>query len=50
MYSICLVSFINLFELFHAFICPNNIGNLFNNLFGVKIFNTVPVNFSFSRI
>ena len=33
----------NLLELFPAFICANNIGNLVNSLFGVGIFNPVPV-------
>ena len=31
--------FFNLFKLFPALICANNIGSLVNNLFGVKIFN-----------
>ena len=39
-YNICLISFFKLFELFPAFICANNIGNLVNNLPGVKIFNS----------
>ena len=37
----------NLFELFPAFICGNNIGSLVNNLLGVKIFNPVHVVFLF---
>ena len=32
-----------MFELFPNFICANNIGSLVNSLFGVKIFNPVPV-------
>ena len=32
----------NLYELFKAFICGNNIGSLVNSLFGVKTFNPVP--------
>ena len=37
-----LISFFNLYELFPAFICANNIGSLVNNLFGVKICNPFP--------
>ena len=44
-YSICLISFFSLFELFPAFICANNIWSLVNNLFGVKLFNNVSVFF-----
>ena len=40
-----MISFSNLYELFPAFICANNIGILVNNMFGVKIFNHVPVFF-----
>ena len=36
-YSICLILFFNLHELFPAFICANNTGSLVNSLFGVKI-------------
>ena len=36
------ISFFNLYELFLAFICANNIGSLVNNLFGVSIFNPFP--------
>ena len=32
-------SFFNLFELFPAFICANNIESLVNSLFGVKVFD-----------
>ena len=44
-----------MYELFQAFICANNIGSLVNNLFGVKIFNSVPsyfwgFNFTLSAI
>ena len=54
-YSICLISFFNLFELFQAFVCANNIGSLVNGLFGVKTFNPVPaffrgINFTLSAI
>ena len=28
----------NLYELFPAFVCADNIGSLVNNLFGVKLF------------
>ena len=45
--SICLISFFNLFELFSAFTCTNNIGSLVNNLFGDNIFNPVPSFFLF---
>ena len=41
-YSICIVSFFNLYELFPAFISANNIGSLVNNLFIVKTFNAYP--------
>ena len=41
-YSICLISFFNLYELFTAFICDNNIVSLVNCLFGVKIFIPFP--------
>ena len=41
-YSICLISFYNLFESFTTFICANNIESLVNNLFGVKRFNPFP--------
>ena len=41
-YSIFLISFFNLYELFPAFIYTNNIGSLLNNLFGVMIFNPFP--------
>ena len=34
-----MISFFNLYELFPAFICANNIASLVNNFFGVKIFN-----------
>ena len=34
--------------MFRGFICANDIGNLLNNLVGVKIFNPVPVIFLFS--
>ena len=37
-----MISFFNLYELFPAFICANNIGSLINNLFGVKILNSFP--------
>ena len=37
-----MISFFNLFELYSAFICNNNIGSLVNSLFGIKIFNPVP--------
>ena len=47
-YSICVISFFNLYGLFPAFICDNNIASFVNNLFGINIFNPVPV-FSFSR-
>ena len=33
---------LNLSELFLAFLCANNVPNLVNNLFGVKIFNLFP--------
>ena len=46
-YNICLISFFNLFELFLALICAKNIGSLVNSLFGVEIFNPVPVVFLF---
>ena len=36
-------------QLFSAFICANNIGSVANNLFGVMIFNPVPVLFLFER-
>ena len=45
-YSFCLVSFFNLYELFPAFICTNNIGSLFN-LCAIKFFNTAPSLFLF---
>ena len=35
-YTICLASFLSLFELCPVFICANNIGSLVNSLFGVK--------------
>ena len=41
-HSICLTSFFNLYKLFPAFICANNIGTLLSNLFGVNIFNIFP--------
>ena len=31
-----------LYELFSTFTCANNIGNLVNNFFGVKMFNPLP--------
>ena len=34
-YSIFLISFFNLYELFPTFICANNIGSLVNNLCGI---------------
>ena len=37
-YSICQISFFNLYELFPAFICADNIGSMANSLFGVSIF------------
>ena len=37
--NICLISFFNLYDLFLAFIYPNNIQSLVNNLFGVNISN-----------
>ena len=38
--NICLISISNLYELFSAFICANNIESLAKfNLFGVKNFN-----------
>ena len=46
-YHICLISYFVLHELFPAFICANNFGSLVNSLFGVEIFNTVPVLFLF---
>ena len=46
-YRLCLISFFNLHELFAAFICGNNIESLFNNFFGDKTFNPVPVFFLF---
>ena len=44
-YSICLISFFNLFELFRAFVCANKIESLVNNLFGVKNFDPVTICF-----
>ena len=41
-YFICLILCFNLYELFPAFLCTNNIGSLVNNLFGVNIFNHFP--------
>ena len=41
-YSICLISVFNLYELFPAFICDDNIESLVNDLFAVKTFNPVP--------
>ena len=41
-YSICLISFLNLLQLFPAFTCANSIGSLVNNLFGVKICDLLP--------
>ena len=41
-YSICLLSVFNLYELFPAFICDDNIESLVNDLFAVKTFNPVP--------
>ena len=38
-YSICLISFFNLFELFPAFVCAINIRSLTNNLSGVGFFD-----------
>ena len=46
-YSICLISFFKLYELFLAFICANNIGSLVNSLLWVKIFNPISVVFLF---
>ena len=37
-YSICLISFFNLYELFSAFISTNSIASLVNDLFRVNIF------------
>ena len=48
-YSICVISFFNLYGLFPAFICDNNIGSFVNNLFGINIFNPVPVFFFFKE-
>ena len=41
-YSIWLISLLNLYELFPAFICANNTGSLVNSLFGVNILNPFP--------
>ena len=41
-YSIFLILFYNLFELFPGFIRHYNIGNLVNSLFGLTIFNPFP--------
>ena len=41
-YSIFLILFFLLFELFPAFIYVDNIGSLVNSLFGIKIFNYFP--------
>ena len=46
-YNICFISFFNLYELLSAFAWANNNESLVNNLFGVKIFNNVPVFFLF---
>ena len=48
-YSICLILFFSLIELFSALICAYNIGSMVNNLFGVNIFNPFPV-FRFSNL
>ena len=39
-YSICVISFFSLHELFSAYICINNTGSLVNSLFGDK--NLIP--------
>ena len=50
-YSICLISFLHLYELIPAFICFSNVRSLVNYLCGVKLLNPVPVFFFyFSRI
>ena len=36
-----MISFFNLYELFPAFICANNIGSLVNSLSEVKFFNPI---------
>ena len=46
-YTICLISFFSLYELFSAFIYANNTGGLVNSLFGVNIFIIFP-SFTFS--
>ena len=46
-YSICLISFFNLWELFPASTCTYNMGSLVNSLFRVKSFNPFP-SFTFS--
>ena len=46
-YGICLILFFNLYELFPAFICSNNIGSLVNKLLRVKVFNHILVIFIF---
>ena len=37
-----MISFFNLYEMFQPIISANNIGSLFNNLLGLKIFNVFP--------
>ena len=46
-YNICLILFFNLYEVLPAFTWANNNESLVNNLYGVKIFNPVPVFFLF---
>ena len=46
-YSISLISFFNLHELFPAFICAYNVESLVNSFFGLNIFNPVPSLFLF---
>ena len=47
-YTIYLISFFSLYELFPAFICVKNTGSLVNSLFEFKIFNPFPFTSSLS--